>query len=891
MSLVAPSLTPSAGADAGDASRRRSSVTTLELLSRLRRAIGLTGMLFSAAAIVLGLMSFAVSIGYDQINDDLRFVRAQRAIGLEIQTAGENLDRIAVGLLGGKLSQRTMTESVTLLVQWENAAKRFFAICPDILPQPNDLTRRVEHLCTEFALFSQRFEPALQKYAETGAVVSEDLYSALLDVSKRTGQTAQAIDSAFTTRYAELVDSHNRFAPAMLVSTVGFLFAGVILIIVLARAATRHHVASQAAIAASVDAQRSRQQLLDAIATLPVGFALYDRDERLVLFNQASSDMTAGGLTPQDVGVRYETLLDRAIEVVQSREPERDFDEVRAANVARFRRRDAVTEERTEAAGRSFRYINSRTADGGTVVIKADITTLKQSEAVALANERKYQSLVNSLADTVFSLDREGSFTYVSDRVVDLLGYRADELLGRSVLEVFHPLDRPLLAGVVTQLRAARGKVEAFTCRLLRKDGGYRLTEIRVAAPEKHANGGGEWAMIGIGRNVEAQHQMERSLHDRMERLNSIVQSTGAFFLLVGRDLRVVMANNGFLEFAGAREEEIVARPFTEIVNCPIEPAVIDAWLAAEPDQELQPLALDGPLVNTRGETRTIRFTVNPVRGDSGRVEHIVLLGVDETDRRRTELELFNASRLATLGEMASGIAHEINQPLAVICLAAEYLLDELRETADATLVGESRPFIDEQCTRIIAQAERAATIIRDLRGFARKPDEASERIDVRIALRTAANMVSEQLRLAGVKIERDVSAECPAIFGHASRLQQVIINLILNARDAILDGTARTGSIVLRARATPLPGQVAIIVEDDGPGIPDHVLPRLFEPFFTTKPTGKGTGLGLSISYQIVRNMGGSIVADNRPEGGARFTITLNAAPEPADEVTQTAA
>jgi PAS domain S-box-containing protein len=367
-----------------------------------------------------------------------------------------------------------------------------------------------------------------------------------------------------------------------------------------------------------------------------------------------------------------------------------------------------------------------------------------------------------------------------------------------------------------------------------------------------------------------------------MERLNSIVQSTGALFLLADRELNVVMANNGFLRFVGLTEAQAVGQPLKDIMDCPLERSVIDRWLAAGIDDRLEPAEYDNTPLDRAGERRTLHVTANPVRGESGRVEHIVFLAVDETERRRTELQLFDTSRLATLGEMASGIAHEINQPLTVIRFAAESLLEEITETPDDARLGDSRDFVREKCTRVIAQTERASTIIRDLRGFARKPDDTADTFDVTQALRAAGKMVEEQLRLARIELDRDLDPACPPVVGHASRLQQVIINLLLNARDSILDRQRAgepVGTITVRLRSPWQSGTVVITVEDDGPGIPDRVLPRLFEPFFTTKPPGKGTGLGLSISYQIIRQMGGRIVAENRAEGGARFTITLDAA------------
>jgi C4-dicarboxylate-specific signal transduction histidine kinase len=262
------------------------------------------------------------------------------------------------------------------------------------------------------------------------------------------------------------------------------------------------------------------------------------------------------------------------------------------------------------------------------------------------------------------------------------------------------------------------------------------------------------------------------------------------------------------------------------------------------------------------------------------------MMGVDETDRRDAELRLIDASRLATLGEMASSVAHELNQPLAVARLAAE----ALAEMAADSPAGEFRDFALQKLERIVAQTERAAAIIRDLRNYARRPEGRGAPFDAAAAVRTAADLVQEQMRLARIRLVVSVTGETLVVFGHANRLQQVLINLLLNARDAILERPAGekpmhyVGNIFIAVSGSEDGGAV-IVVEDDGAGIPDAVLPRLFEPFFTTKPLGHGTGLGLSISYDIVRQMGGAFTAENRREGGARFRIVFPPAAHEAED------
>ena len=258
-----------------------------------------------------------------------------------------------------------------------------------------------------------------------------------------------------------------------------------------------------------------------------------------------------------------------------------------------------------------------------------------------------------------------------------------------------------------------------------------------------------------------------------------------------------------------------------------------------------------------------------------------MLIGVDDTRRRLAEIRLFDASRLANLGEMASGIAHEINQPLAVIRLAADSLREELDAPEVAALPAETRDFMVQKLDRIASQTERASGIIHDLRTVARKPANDPQPFDLAEAIARGRRSAARAAQAGADRLQARSALARPDGAGRTSRVQQILINLVLNARDAILDRLegptgGNLGHIDVRIDPGRADDDAALIVEDDGPGIPPAVMARLFEPFFTTKPVGKGTGLGLSISYDIVNRMGGKIVAANRPEGGAQFRVML---------------
>ncbi len=848
----------------------------LDVFRRLSPAIGPAGLVWGVVAAILGLLSFAMTFADSRMTRDMVEAHNIRTAAFDVTTGSNDLNKALIVVLGAKLGDRSRIYTHTPLEAWGQAARQLRSICAHSDWRTGEVALHANRACDAFNALDIAMVPALTAHEKSGAAIGDDLVARLAELVRLTDAANTAALSTLEPRHETKTSLHL----TAVVSTSGFLLAVVILLLLVGRSAARHHEISEVARRAQSDAQASRQQVVDAIETVPVGFALYDKDERLVLFNRQYNETVAhlGGVNDSMIGWPLERIAEHLQQQLLVRYPDQDGSHWKSEYIRR--RREGHRADVQLLNGRMVRLQRSSTPSGGTATVWTDVSDLIQREEALRSSERRFQLLVNSLTDTVFSLNRDNRMTYLSAGIEDLLGFKVDELRLRSVFEMIHPDDHPLLHEVADRLRAHRGLPATFTCRMQSKDGTHRMVEIRLAAPEKQDNLNGEFAITGLVRDIEAQHELARRLHDRMERLNSIVQSTGALFLLIDRHQHIVMANNGFLSFTGLTEDQIVDRPFAALTDWRLDPAVVEAWLGASEAQTLKAVDYNNMLTNARGERRTIHVTANPVRGTSGRVEHIVLLGVDETERRQAELQLFDTSRLATLGEMASGIAHEINQPLTVIRFAAESLQDELRETADNTLLGNLRRFIDEKCSRVTAQTERAATIIRDLRGFARKPNDMPEQFDVVQALRVAATMIDEQLRLARIDLHLDLDPAAPPITGHASRLQQVIINLVLNARDAILDTRNSGGTITIRVQTLRQSGHVVITVEDDGPGIPGHVLPRLFEPFYTTKPTGKGTGLGLSISYQIIQQMRGTITAENRAEGGARFTVTFDTAP-----------
>jgi two-component system NtrC family sensor kinase len=236
----------------------------------------------------------------------------------------------------------------------------------------------------------------------------------------------------------------------------------------------------------------------------------------------------------------------------------------------------------------------------------------------------------------------------------------------------------------------------------------------------------------------------------------------------------------------------------------------------------------------------------------------------DVTGQKLAEGNVFQIERMVTLGQLVSNVAHELSNPLTSI-LGYAQLLRRRRETRQG----------QEDIERILQEAERASRIAKSLLQFGRgtKPERAT--VNLNDVVRSALVLRAGELAQEEIDVHLEVDPELPPVLADAAQLQQVVLNLVVNAEQAIRQGRGR-GSIRLRTRRASGGDRLAIDIIDDGPGISPEALPRIFDPFFTTKPAGIGTGLGLSIAYGIVHDYGGGIAVESRPGCGAEFTVEL---------------
>jgi two-component system NtrC family sensor kinase len=328
---------------------------------------------------------------------------------------------------------------------------------------------------------------------------------------------------------------------------------------------------------------------------------------------------------------------------------------------------------------------------------------------------------------------------------------------------------------------------------------------------------------------------------------------------------RIRTANEGLARLSGHPRSELERMEIGDVLECDLE------------SRGEEPRAARGRL-RTSGEGWLPVTVVS--RAVRDRQDNALGLVVSVRDLREVELlrsRLVDSDRLAAVGQLAAGIAHEINNPLAFVRANLSHLEGHWKRLREPLRRGEEIPAAalrdltletDELIEESLEGVDRAAAIIRSVRSFAHAGTDAREPADLNDLLDQALVMAGPRLR-GRIEVERDY-AELPLLTCSVQQMKQVFLNLLVNAVQALAEG----GTVRLRTRSDL--GFVEVEVEDDGPGMSDGVRTRIFDPFFTTKPVGEGTGLGLGIAHEIVRSHGGSIEVDSQPGEGARFRIQL---------------
>ncbi len=486
------------------------------------------------------------------------------------------------------------------------------------------------------------------------------------------------------------------------------------------------------------------------------------------------------------------------------------------------------------------------------------ITVLARDVSALRKNEARFTELFESLQEGIYITTPDGMILEVNPALVRMLGYDSKEdVLKRQVQEIF--VDRAERKLVKDQIER-QPMVQGREITLIRKDG-TSIVCLNTAAAVRD-NAGRVVRYQGALMDITERREMERRLHQQQEFARRLVDNFPDLILVLDTASHYTFVSPRCKEVLGYDVEETQRMEFGGRTHPEDLPAVLSLYKDIIAGKQIF-ASLEIRVRHKLGEWRRIRFNFSPLSDENGSIEGVVLSGRDVTDLKRLEEQLIQAEKLAAMGQMLAGVAHELNNPLTAILGVTELLRE--RSGADEST--------KRQLELTHRQARRAARIVQNLLEFSRPASPQKKPLDLNNILERTLQLHEHSLRRNNIEVDFRLPGELPGVVGDANQLIQVFLNLITNAEQAIRE-VRDSGRIQIRAGRNG--NQLTITVQDDGVGIRPEALQRIFDPFYTTKRPGGGTGLGLSICMSIIREHGGNIEAETFPAGGSAFTIYL---------------
>ena len=596
--------------------------------------------------------------------------------------------------------------------------------------------------------------------------------------------------------------------------------------------------------------------LLAAVEEAPDAFVVWDEQDRLVMCNEKYRNIDPK-LSPYLIpGVSFEDTLRAGVK--HSLYPEAVGNEENWIRQRLESHRDDESNRIVRLGdNRWMRVLESRTSLGYLAGFRTDVTEIKNGEELLKAT-------LDSVSQAIITFGAKGEIFSANKAAATMFEYE-NSVLEKSGIDLFvSPRDFERIAQTDfahTQPKASRHKGFSYPLSLKKQRSGTFDAAVEVIELEQKT----QRVFMAIITDLS----QENTYQNRISALGAAVEQLNAGIALFDETDSLIYSNDKLESVINLRSETNIEgmhyqqfahhiAQFSSITRMNSGSSSVFAGLLNffhRPDNSIELKTSDG---------RSLR-----VEGQKLLDDHSIFIFTDITEIQSQRAQLEQATKLATLGEMATGIAHEINQPLNAVKLIAENIRRGMESNQEKT---QSR--VGDKMQQIIAQIDRAATITTHMRKSARNATEEDLTTDTLTALNDCQNMLSARMRLDDVEWLMDVEKDLEHVDIHPLRMEQVLLNLINNALDAIAAKNTPQKWIKVSAQRNDQ-GQISIAMEDSAGGIPQAVMDRVFDPFFTTKEVGKGTGLGLSISFNIIQDAGGTISVENTRHG-ARFTITL---------------
>ncbi|MCF8130152.1 MAG: PAS domain S-box protein [Deltaproteobacteria bacterium] len=504
----------------------------------------------------------------------------------------------------------------------------------------------------------------------------------------------------------------------------------------------------------------------------------------------------------------------------------------------------------------------------GFLCVAMDVTEKKRSEKALAESEANYRFLIDNIPNIVFRGYADGSLDLYDDKIETMTGYRKELFASRQIkwFDLIVEEDLPhVRQKFINALKSNKSYIREY--RIRKKDGEIIWIEAcsKIVCDEE----GNIDFVTGSFLDVTERKRSEYALHDSEEKYRSLfISGPNPIFVLDRKTLEILDASPSAEETYGYYKEELVGRNFEELGTFEYE----DESLSLVESKSWSDTCVFSQRIKhfrQGGEPFYVEVKACPTTYQ-GRPA-IILAASDITEIIEKDAQLFQASKMTTLGEMSAGIAHELNQPLNAIKIGSDFLKKQIEQNRHIP-ANE----LHQVVSAVSTQVNRASEIIQSLREFGRKPDFRKEKVDVNATIKDVMKIIGQQLNLQNIKVLYDLAENAPPILANKNRLEQVIFNLVTNARDAIQaqSNEKQEENVIVISTWSEQKTHLNITISDTGTGIPEKNVPKIFEPFYTTKEVGKGMGLGLSITYGIIRDFEGTINVESQPGGGSRFHL-----------------
>jgi len=488
-------------------------------------------------------------------------------------------------------------------------------------------------------------------------------------------------------------------------------------------------------------------------------------------------------------------------------------------------------------------------------------------------SEKRYRLLFQSASDAIYvhavTPDSPGRFLDVNDKACEMLGYTREEFLTMDMRAIMVP-EQVERDPVIRQRLFEEGHA-VFETEDLAKDGRRVPVEVSVRLFDLH----GVPTALSVVRDITERRRAEAALRESEAKHRSLFENAVLGIYVTSPDGKILAANSALTSMLGYETFEELAA--SDLDGEGYHPEYPRSTFKERLDKEGRIVGLESAWTGKGGFTVYVRENATAIRDAEGRVlfyegtvEDLTVRRELEEEKLELEAQLRQAQRLESIGTLASGVAHEINNPLTGIINYAQLIADR---TDNAPLREFARGIIDE--------GNRVAAIVKNLLSFSRQSKESHSPARVADIVTASLSLVGAALRKDGIQIDVEVPDDLPSIKCRSQQIQQVLLNLLVNARDGLnarYPGYDEDKIVRVSAQKVQHDGRtwIRVAVEDHGAGIPPSILGRVFDPFFTTKPRDQGTGLGLSISYGIVRDHHGTLTVESVPNQSTRFLVEL---------------